>query len=159
MAGNAFIQKFVIGIRRRRHELQSIGVQPIPGAQDIVGTQRHMLYSLAPVLLDEFLDLIDLPAVRVELRFIDRNSNLAAWRGQGAARQTGLLAGDVEILVFTKVKYAVIEIEKMIHSPLGDVMGQVVYFQESDAGRGLVDTRFLHEVDVIYRRTRISIDQ
>src|SRR5450631_568382 len=159
MAGNAFIQKFVVGVRGRRHELQSTGVQPVPGAQDIVGTKRHMLYSLAPVLLDEFLDLIHLSAVRVEPRFIDRNSNLAARRGQGAARQTGVLAGDVEILVLTKVKYAVVEIEEMIHSPLGDVMGQVVYFQESDAGRELVDTRLLHEVDVTYRQARISIDQ
>src|SRR5260221_15223 len=159
MAGNAFIQKLVIGIRGRRHELQSIGMQPIPSAQDIVGAQRHMLYSLASVLLDEFLDLIDLPAVRVELRFIDRNSNLAARRGQGAARQTGVLAGDVEILVLTKVEYAVIEIEKMIHSTLGDVMRQVVYFLKTDAGRGLVDTRLLHEVDVIDRRARVSIDQ
>src|SRR5467141_3073358 len=112
MAGNAFIQKFVVGIRGRRHELQSTGVQPVPRAKNIVGTKRHMLYSLASVLLDEFLDLIDLPAVRVELRFIDRNSNFAARRGQGAARQTGVLAGDVEVLVLTKVKYTVIEIEE-----------------------------------------------
>src|ERR1700675_814783 len=112
MAWNTFIQKFVIGIRGRRHELQSVGVQPIPCAQNIVRTQRHMLYSLAAVLLDEFLDLIDLPAVRVGLRFIDRNSNLAARRGQGAARQTGVFAGDVEVLVLTKVKYAVIKIEE-----------------------------------------------
>src|ERR1700730_472916 len=152
MAGNAFIQKFVVGIRGRRHELQSIGVQPIPRAQNIVGTKRHMLYSLASVLLDEFLDLIDFPAVRVGLRLIDRDSNLAARRGQGAARQSGVLAGDVEVLVLTKVEYPVIEIEEMIHSPLGDVMGQVVYFLKTDAGRALVEPRLFHEVDVIYRR-------
>src|SRR6267142_3306766 len=159
MAGNAFIQKFVVGIRGRRHELKSAGMQPIPRTQDIVGTQRHMLYSLASVPLYEFLDLIDLPAIRVELRFIDRNSDLAARCGQGAARQAGILAGDVEILVLAKVKYAVIEIEKMIHSSLGDVVGQVVYFHQPDAGWELVNTRLLHKVDVIYRRARISIHQ
>src|SRR5260370_7234826 len=109
MAGNAFIQKFVIGIWGRRHELQPIGMQPIPRAQDIVGAERHMLYSLASVLLDEFLDLIHLPAVRVVLRFIDRNSNLPARREQATPPQTPPLPHNVPKFLPPTVYYPLIK--------------------------------------------------
>src|ERR1700722_17172563 len=62
MPGYAFLEHFVVGIRRRRHELQAVGVQSVPGTQYVVRAQRHVLYALASILLDELLDLIDLVA-------------------------------------------------------------------------------------------------
>jgi len=77
-------------VSARRHELQAIGVQPVPGTENIVGAQRHVLYALAPILLNEFLDLIDLLAALLELRLVDRDPDLAARRGQRPAREPGV---------------------------------------------------------------------
>src|ERR1700722_750473 len=118
-----------------------------------------MLDALAAVLLDEFLDLVQLSAVRRIFRLVDRNADLAARRRQRAARQSRVFPADIEVLMLAEVEYAVVEIEKMIHSSLRDVVGQMVQFDETGAGRERVDTRELHEVDVINRRVRISIDQ
>src|SRR3984885_13942584 len=97
--GHALFQHLVIRIRRRRHELDAIGVQPVPGREDIVRAQRDVLNALAAILLDELLDLVDLIAPILGLRLVDRNADLAAGRGEGATGESGVFAGDVEVLM------------------------------------------------------------
>src|ERR1700722_9108548 len=78
MPRQPLLEHLVVAIRRRRHEFQSARMKVIPCPEDVVGAQRHVLNALAPILLDEFLDLIHLAAAVFELRFIDGNANLAA---------------------------------------------------------------------------------
>src|ERR1700734_3427354 len=107
--GHALFQHLVIRLRRGRHELHAIGVEPIPGREGSVRAQRDVLNALAAILLDELLDLVDLIAPILGLRLVNGNADLAARRSERAAGEAGVFAGDVEVLVLVKVEHAMVE--------------------------------------------------
>src|SRR5580698_10246462 len=74
--GHPLFQHLVIRVRRGRHELDAVGVQPVPGRQDVIRAQGDVLNALASILLDELLDLIDLIAPILCLRLVDGDADL-----------------------------------------------------------------------------------
>src|SRR5580658_10004151 len=118
MAGDSVLQHLVVSIRRGCHELHPLRMQSVPGVEDIVRAQRHVLNALAPVLLNEFLNLIDLIASALVLRLVDGNADFSAGRGKRAAGESRVFAADIKILVLVKIKYAMVEVLEVIHAPL-----------------------------------------
>ena len=86
-----------------------------------------MLNALALVAAQVFLDL-----ALVVGAFVNRDADLAAGRGQGAAGQAGMFALDVEEADFTEGEGICIEPIPGVHVAANDVMGQVVEIVKAD---------------------------
>ena len=106
--------------------------------------------------LQVFLDLR-----LVVLRLVDRDADLAARAGHGAAEQAGLLALDVEVADLAEVEQLLVEAGPLVHVAARDVVRQVIDVRESGPGIAVHAAGALHgqEVDVIDRALAVPVDQ
>ncbi|EGE60007.1 hypothetical protein RHECNPAF_1740012 [Rhizobium etli CNPAF512] len=133
VAVHAFIGHVVIGLRRTRHEAQAVVGKPVCGPINILGADGDVLDALAAVLLQIFLDLAG-----VVLRFIQRNADLAAGRGDGAADQTGDAAVYIEEVDLLEIEQLTVEIPPLVHVAAEDIVGEMVEIVEADPLRARV---------------------
>ena len=100
MPWQALIQHFVIRRWRRGHEGHAALFQTVIAGIEIITDQRDVLDALTIVLAQEFLDL----ALAALAFLVQRNADLAVRRRQRLGGQAGILALDVEIADFLKLK-------------------------------------------------------
>src|SRR5690606_27340712 len=67
------------------------------------------------------------------LRFVERDTNLAAGRGDGAADQPGYAAVDVEVVDLPEAEQVAVEIPPLVHVAAIDVVSEVVEIVEAHA--------------------------
>ena len=125
---HAGFRQVVIGIVGAGHELDAPVGDRVGRSIDIIGAHRDMLDALALVFLQVADDLPGFAPV-----FVDRDADAAAGRGQGAGKQAGILALDIEEADFAEIEQAAVEFEPLVHVAPEHVVGQVIEVVEPDA--------------------------
>src|SRR5262245_26764609 len=152
VAGDARIDAFIVSIGRVL-ELHTLAAQHVDRAQDVRGAERDVLDALAVVLAQILFDLR-----LVVLRFVDRDADLAAGAGHGAAEQPGLLAFDVEVADLAEVEQLLVEAGPLVHVAARDVVSEMIDVREP-RGTAARSAGHRHEVDVVNRALAVAVDQ
>src|SRR5690606_29575111 len=126
----ARIEQLVVGVGRIE-ELDAGRAQLLDGGEYVAGRQGDVLDAFALVHLQVFLDL----AAHIGALFVDRDPDLAAWRGHGLRPDAAHLAFDVEVADFAELEQAFVEAGPFVHSSPVDVVGEVVDSDQAGAER------------------------
>ena len=124
------LQRVIIGVRRRRHEIKPVVAHRDNGLINIPARAGDVLNPFAPVCVQEFLDLAFFVGA-----FIDRDANPAARARHGARAQARHLAFYVEVSNLTKIKDALIPRRERVHAAAPNVVSQIVESGQPHAWR------------------------
>src|SRR5712691_6413729 len=138
---------FVIGVGRREED-DSLVLQHLDGANDVLRLQRDMLDAWAAEVLEIFLDL----ALPLALgRLVDRELDLSLPVGHHLGHQGRVLGGDVlvrEVQHLGHAEGALVELDPVLHPAELDVADAVVDRAEADAvPLGRVDRLVARQVE------------
>ena len=106
MAWQTTFQHFVINVIGRGHQRHACHGQFVYCADQVIANQGDVLNTFA-VELHQILFNLTAALARF---FIERNANLAIWRGHGLGGQTGVGTLNVEVTNFAEIEQALIEV-------------------------------------------------
>ena len=160
MAGQALVEHFVIGFRRRGHERHAELLEVVPALDQVVADQRDVLDAFTVEFLEELLDL----AFSAFAFFIERDADLAVGCGQCLGGEAGVLTLDVEEADLAEVEEGLVIVRPVLHAAVVDVVREVIDHVEARADRVLLHARKILEIDVVDRQAvafcvLVAVDQ